>query len=67
MKWEEVKHPVKLGGLGLRSLTVLNKSTSWKMGLGYWNEKNSLWKKIIDAKWVGRGTDGSFTLANKSG
>lgn len=51
IKWEEVKHPVELGRLGLRSLVDLNKARQGQWIWRLWEEDDSLWKKIIKAKW----------------
>lgn len=65
VNWEEVKCPTRLGGLGLRSLTTMNKALHEKWIGRYLNEDSSLWKKIIDIKWMRKECSGNLTSVNR--
>lgn len=65
VSWKEVKDPIRSLGLGLRSLTTMNKDLHDKWIWSYLNEDNSLWKKIIDIKLMRKDCNGKLTLANR--
>lgn len=62
VNWEEVKSPIKSGGLSLRSLKILNKALHGKWAWRYWNDTNSLWKKVVDCKWNLKGRQDQMLL-----
>lgn len=51
VKWSDLKKLLRNRGLGLRSLNNLNKALLGKWIWRYWNESDSLWKKVINCKW----------------
>ena len=64
--WEKVALPKIKGGLGLCNLRTTNLALLAKWGWRYKNEKNSLWKKVIDAIHVSN-RSWDFIPACKSG
>lgn len=51
VRWEEVKKPLILGGLGLRSFVKLNQALQEKWLWRYVRKGDMLWRRVIDAKW----------------
>lgn len=64
LNWNEVKNPIKDGGLGLCSLVNLNKALLGRWIWRFWNEENSLWKRVISCKWF-KGNPHDFSLIRK--
>lgn len=51
VKWEDVKKPINFGGLGIRSMVNMNIALQGKWLWRYLTEVNSLWRKIVHARW----------------
>lgn len=51
MKWEDVKVPVKQGGLGWRSLAEMNVAQQGKWMWRFVKDEDRLWKSVIEARW----------------
>lgn len=50
VKWEEVKKPIRQGGVDIRSLVEMNVAVQGKWLWRYLNEVDEMWKKIIAAR-----------------
>ena len=51
MSWDKVTHPRKEGGLGLKKVRVMNECLLIKWWWRYGREGNSLWRRVIRAKY----------------
>lgn len=56
---------MKLGGLGIRSIANINKVFHGKWIWRYLNENNSLWRKVIEIKWMKKDNDGRFVFSKR--
>ena len=68
MRWNIVKQPLYLGGLGIRDLRLFNEALLDKWLWRFLNEKSNLWRKVVTIKY---GDDGfgwfSFTTKDSYG
>ena len=55
VRWNTVKQPMYLGGLGIRHLRLLNETLLGKWLWRFMNEKGNLWRKVVTVKY---GNDG---------
>ena len=55
VRWNIVKHPLYLGGLGIRDLRLFNEALLGKWLWRFMNEKGNLWRKVVTIKY---GDDG---------
>ncbi|RZC85287.1 hypothetical protein C5167_041467 [Papaver somniferum] len=53
VNWEELCKPLKLGGLGIKSIRMMNKSLLEKWVWRFGEESHSLWHRIIRDKYGG--------------
>lgn len=51
VQWKKVCSPMQNGGLGFRNLCMFNQALLGKCLWRYNQEEDSLWRKIIDAKY----------------
>jgi len=51
VRWDIVKQPVSLGGLGVRDLRLFNESLLEKWFWRFLNEKGSLWREVVVIKY----------------
>ncbi|KAF7842178.1 ribonuclease H [Senna tora] len=51
VKWDTVCLPRDLGGLGIKSLHSMNKAFLFKLAWNLFNNKNSLWVKVLSLKY----------------
>lgn len=51
IRWEEVKKPMRVGGLGLRSIRALNGALHGKWLWRYFMEEGRLWRKVVQVRW----------------
>ena len=51
MKWKDVTMDIKLGGLGIQNLKVVNNCLLAKWWWRFGREDNSLWKQLICNKY----------------
>lgn len=57
-KWEEMKLPLELGGLGLRSMVEMNLAVQGKWIWRYMRVGDNLWKTVVEACWGNIGGGG---------
>lgn len=50
VNWEEDKLPMRMDGLGRRSITTMNKALHDKWIWRFFNKGDSLWKRIVEIK-----------------
>lgn len=65
VKWEEVQFPMKLGGLGIRSITTINKAFHGKWIWRYLKDDNSLWRRIVELKLMKKNSEGRFIFPKR--
>jgi hypothetical protein len=58
VSWNQVCHPLRIGGLGIRSVLKFNKALLGKWLCRYANESEALWCKVIKEKYEEQ--DGGF-------
>lgn len=66
VNWDEVKQSMTMGGLGIRFITSLNKIFHGKWIWRYFNDVNSLWRGIVDLKWMNFDSNGSLIFPKRS-
>lgn len=64
--WQEVKRPIRWGGLGLRSITTMNKALHGKRIWRHLVDDNSLWKRIVETKWMRTAKPDNLNTENRS-
>jgi len=63
VKWEDICHPKREGGLGIRPLRDMNKALKAKWLWRFAKEDNTLWKNVVELKY---GIDGLGWWSKKS-
>jgi len=51
VRWNIVKHPVSLGGLGVSDLRLFNEALLGKWLWRFLNDKGSLWREVVATKY----------------
>lgn len=54
-----------MGGFGIRSITTMKKALHGKWLRRFLSVEDSLWKKIIQIKWMQRGNDSSIHISSR--
>lgn len=67
VKWDEVKRSMRIGRLGIRSITTMNKAFHGKCLWRFLSEEDNMWKKIIKIKWMNRGLDHTYLPSRPHG
>jgi len=55
VKWNIIKNPLPDGGLGVRDLILFNVALLGKWLLRFFNEKDSLWRRVVRSKYADNG------------